>query len=224
MAMLGGLPLIVRVVKQARKATILDDVIVATDDQRIADAVKSYGGDAVVTPGRFACGSDRIAFVAKGKRADVVVNIQGDEPMIAPEVIMKVANLLIDNPRAVMSTACSRITSLHDATNPDVVKVVMAKDGRALYFSRGLIPWHDSTMYDSAPVFRHIGIYGFTAEFLQIFASLERTPLEKIEGLEQLRALEHGHNIHCIKTQQVFSGIDSQEDLFRAEKMLENLR
>jgi len=228
LALLGGLPIIVRVFKQAEKSTTLDDVIVATDDQRIVDTVIKHGGKAVITDGGFSCGSDRVAWAARDIKTDLVINIQGDEPMLSPEVIDKVADYLIDNPKAVMSTACSRITDISEIDNPDVVKVVLARDSHALYFSRSKIPWFDNIdeqiNADSVNVYRHIGIYGFTSEFLQVFASLNQTPLEKTEKLEQLRALENGYNIYSIKTSHTFLGIDSREDLFRAEKMLENQR
>lgn len=226
--MLGELPVIVRVVKQAQKSTVLDDVIVATDDQRISDAVTKHGGKAVITSGNFSCGSDRVAAVAKDYKTDLVVNVQGDEPFLSPEVIDKVVNCLIDNPKAVMSTAYSPIHDFSEIDNPDIVKVALAKDGQALYFSRSRIPWFDNgiDIFESKKitVFRHIGIYGFTSEFLQTFASLNRTPLEKTESLEQLRALENGYKIYCVKSSREFLGIDSQEDLFRAEKILESLR
>jgi 3-deoxy-manno-octulosonate cytidylyltransferase (CMP-KDO synthetase) len=228
LATLGGLPIIVRVFRQAQKSTILDDVMVATDDHRIAEAVIKHGGKAVITSGNFTCGTERVASAAKGAKADIIINIQGDEPLLSPEVIDKVANCLIDNPKAVMSTACSPIKNFSEIDNPDIVKVVLAKDRRALYFSRSRIPWSDGKIDGFNPssitILRHIGIYGFTAEFLQIFASLKQTPLEKAESLEQLRALENGYDIYCVKTSHVFLGIDSQEDLFNAEKMLESLR
>ncbi|MCD6163650.1 MAG: 3-deoxy-manno-octulosonate cytidylyltransferase [candidate division Zixibacteria bacterium] len=228
LATLAGLPIIVRVIKQAQKATILDDVIVATDDERIAEVVRKHEGKAVITSGKFSCGTDRIASVAKNLKADIVMNIQGDEPMLSPEVITKTANYLIDNPKAVMSTACSKITDFSEIDNPNDVKVVIAKDNRALYFSRSRLPWFENkngqTGSDLPEIYRHIGIYSFTAEFLQTFASLKQTPLELTEGLEQLRALENGYDIYCLKASQVFSGIDSREDLSRAEKILQNLR
>jgi 3-deoxy-manno-octulosonate cytidylyltransferase (CMP-KDO synthetase) len=228
LALLGGLPIVVRVFQQAQKSTILDDVLVATDDQRIAGEVVKHGGKAVITTGNFTCGTDRVAAVAKNIKADIVVNIQGDELILAPEIIDKVANCLIDNPKAVMSTACNPIKDMNEVNNPDVVKVVLAKDKRALYFSRSRIPWFDSRLNEvvpsSVPVYHHIGIYGFTSEFLQTFATLKQTPLEKAESLEQLRALENGYQIHCVITPYVFLGINSQEDLFEAEKMLEQLR
>lgn len=227
LAVLGGLPIIVRVINQAKKATILDDVLVATDDERIYDTVLRHGGKAVMTDASFTCGSERVAHVAKPMKADIVINIQGDEPLISPLVIEKVVNVLIDNPRAQMSTACSPISSYEEIDNPNVVKVVLDKNSRALYFSRSRIPWFDkqdkNISLRSLPIYHHFGIYGFTSEFLQTFAALGPSRLEKVESLEQLRVLENGYDIYCVIAAQAFSGIDSQEDLFKAEKILESL-
>jgi 3-deoxy-manno-octulosonate cytidylyltransferase (CMP-KDO synthetase) len=227
LALLGGLPIIVRVYNQAKKATILDDIIVATDDKRIYDAVLEHDGKAVMTDGTFTCGSERVAYAAKQLKADIIINIQGDEPLISPAVIEKVANLLIDNPKAKMSTACSPISSFEEIDNPNVVKLVLDKNNRALYFSRSRIPWFDTSDKDISlsklPIYHHFGIYGFTAEFLQTFVSLGQSSLEKIESLEQLRVLENGYDIYCAIASQIYSGIDSQEDLFKAEQILESM-
>ena len=225
LAMLGGLPIIVRVVNQARKARLLDEVMVATDDNRIAEAVIAHGGRAVLADGDFACGSERVAFAAKNLEADIVVNIQGDEPLIAPEVIDKVASCLIENPVDVMSSAVAPFDNPTDADNPNNVKAVLAKDGRALYFSRSRIPYWAAfdkgiNQRSDTPLYRHIGIYGFTREFLQTFAALGRSPLEIAENLEQLRALENGYAIRCVVVKQEFSSIDSLEDLKTAERRL----
>ena len=199
----------------------------ATDDQRIYDTVIEHEGRAVITDSSYTCGSERVAQVAKDLKADIVVNIQGDEPLISPLVIEKVANVLIDNPKAQMSTACSPISNFEEIDNPNVVKVVLDKNNRALYFSRSRIPWFDkndkNVSLRSLPIYHHFGIYGFTSEFLQTFASLGQSRLEKVESLEQLRVLENGYDIYCVIATQVFSGIDSQEDLFKAEKILESL-
>ncbi len=227
LAVLGGLPIIVRVYNQAKKATILDDVIVATDDQRIADIVTQHKGKVVMPTGNFTCGSERVAAVAKNLKADIVLNIQGDEPLISPQVIEKVANYLIDNPKALMTTACSPIRNYEDIDNPNIVKVVLDKNNRALYFSRSRIPWFDGKAADfkrgAMPIYHHFGIYGFTSDFLQVFVSMKQSRLEKMESLEQLRALENGYDIYCITGTQIYSGIDSQEDLFKAEQMLESM-
>ncbi len=227
LALLGGVPIIVRVYNQAKKATILDDVIVATNDQRIFDTVDKNGGKAMMTSGKFCCGSERIAHVAKEIKGDLYINIQGDEPLISPAVIEKTANVLIDNPKALMSSACSKISSYDELNNPNIVKVVLDKNNRALYFSRSRIPWFDEKDKEVSmrklPIYRHFGIYGFTSEFLQTFAKLGQSVLERIESLEQLRVLENGYDIYCVIASQVFSGIDTQEDLFKAEQILESL-
>ena len=226
--MLDGIPIIVRVYQQAQKATVLDDLFVATDDRRIAVAVIHHGGKAVMATGSFTCGSERVAAAARDSKADIVINIQGDEPLLAPGTIEKVADCLIDNPKAVMSTACCPINDFAELTNINIVKTVLARDGRALYFSRNPIPWFNtdesSWIISRVPCYHHVGLYGFAAEFLQVFASLEPTILEKAEQLEQLRALEHGYDIYCVVVKQIFSGIDTQEDLFRAEKIIESMR
>ncbi|MCP4580369.1 MAG: 3-deoxy-manno-octulosonate cytidylyltransferase [candidate division Zixibacteria bacterium] len=228
LATLGGLPIVVRVYNQAKKATIFDDVIVATDDQRIFDTVSQHDGKVVMTTGNYICGSERVAAVAKDLKADIFVNIQGDEPLISPQIIEKVANCLIDNPKALMSTACSPITDIEEIDNPNVVKVVMDKNNRALYFSRSRVPWFETRGREidlkTIPIFHHFGIYGFTAEFLQKFRSLGQSNLEIIESLEQLRALENGYDIYCVSSKQIYTGIDSQEDLFKAEQLLEGMR
>jgi len=228
LALLGNIPIIVRVMRQAQKASIIDDVIVATDDLRIAEAVTKYGGKIAITKGNFTCGSERVAAVAKDLKADIILNIQGDEPLLSPEVIDKVAGCLIDNSKAVMSTACSTFADMANVDNPDIVKVVLDKAGKALYFSRSRIPWSVNEKGLESPVhfniYRHIGIYGFTPKFLQTFASLKRTPLETVESLEQLRALENGYDIFCVICKHLTLGIDTQEDLLKAEKMLDNLR
>jgi 3-deoxy-manno-octulosonate cytidylyltransferase (CMP-KDO synthetase) len=227
LALLGGLPIIVRVYNQARKATILDEVIVATDDHRIYDTVIEHDGRAVITSGSFVCGSERVASVAKDIKADIIINIQGDEPFISPMVIEKVANVLIDNPRAKMSTACSPICGIDEINNPNVAKLVLDKNKRALYFSRSRIPWFNETDKDinlnTLPIYHHFGIYGFTSEFLQTYVKLGQSKLEEIESLEQLRVLENGYDIYCVIASQIYSGIDSQEDLFKAEQILESM-
>ena len=228
LALLDGIPIIVRVYQQAQKATVLDDLFVAADDQRIADAVDRYGGKATIVTGGFTCGSERVAAAARDLKADIVINIQGDEPLLAPGTIEKVADCLIDNPKAVMSTACCPFNDIAEMSNINMVKTVLARDGRALYFSRNPIPWFSRDMSDwtmgQLRGYHHVGLYGFTAEFLQVFASLEQTVLEKTEQLEQLRALEHGYDIHCVIVKQIFSGIDTQEDLFNAEKIMGSMR
>lgn len=208
----------------------VNEVYVATDDKRIGEAVTNHGGKVIYTDGSYVCGSDRIAAAIKGINADYVINLQGDEPLIKPETIDSVAGVLIDSPVEVMSTACSVMENYQQADNPNVVKVVLTKDGHALYFSRSRIPFWSA--YDKAnprpeifqPVYRHIGIYGFTAEFIHKFAGWSRSPLEITENLEQLRALENGYSIKCVVSEQEFLGIDTPEDLPAAEKRLALLK
>ncbi len=226
LAILGGLPIIVRVYQQAAKATTVSEVYVATDDKRIGEAVSGHGGKVIYTDGSYICGSDRIAAAIKGIKADFVINLQGDEPLIKPETIDSVVKVLLDNPAEAMSTSCSVMENYQQADNPNIVKVVLSKDGHALYFSRSRIPYWSA--YDKAnprpevlqPIYRHIGIYGFTADFIRRFAGLPRSPLEIAENLEQLRALENGYSIKCVISEQEFLGIDTPEDLPAAEKRL----
>ena len=224
--MLGGIPIIARVYNQAAKAANVSDVYVATDDKRIGEAVISHGGKVIYTQGDYVCGSDRVAAAMTGISADYVVNLQGDEPLIRPETIDAVVKTLMDNSSEVMSTACCELKDYQQAENPNIVKVVMAKDGHAMYFSRGRIPYWsaydkaDSETMEKPPIYRHIGVYGFTADFLRKYSSWRRSPLEVSENLEQLRALENGYSIKCVITEHEFLGIDTPEDLVAAEKRL----
>jgi 3-deoxy-manno-octulosonate cytidylyltransferase (CMP-KDO synthetase) len=219
LALIAGVPLIVRVMWAAQKARYVSDVYVATDDRRIAQAVESFNGKTYLSQKAHATGSDRIAEMAATLECDYVVNLQGDEPFLSPTFIDKVIEAL-DNPDVVMSSACSPITDLSDCENPNVVKVVLDKNYDALYFSRSPIPFPRSHDGSGAPFYRHIGIYGFKRDFLLKFAALERTQLEKCESLEQLRALEHGYKIRVLITDSEFVGIDSPDDIARAEEIL----
>lgn len=226
LAKLRGVPIVVRVLNQARKSQYLARVVVATDDERILEVVEEYGGEAILTRGDFACGSDRVAAAARNFSADIVLNIQGDEPLIRPEVLDQVVEILSDNDRAVMSSVCCRIKEEIEYHDPNVVKVTLGINGRALYFSRSPIPYlalHSESAgrrHLRDICYRHIGVYGFRYDFLQKFAALKQTQLELAESLEQLRALEHGYDIYCAVTEQPFSGIDTPADLEKAEKLL----
>jgi 3-deoxy-manno-octulosonate cytidylyltransferase (CMP-KDO synthetase) len=220
LAPLGGVPLVVRVYRSAAKSNLLKEVYVATDDARIKSVVEEFGGNVILTSSEHATGSDRVAEAARGiPDADPVVNIQGDEPFITGEVIDKVVAAL-DDPDIVMSTACSSFSDLGDADNPNVVKVVLDRNGFALYFSRSRIPFDRAGHAGMSNTYRHLGIYGFRRDFLMTFSALKRTALEKTEGLEQLRALEHGYRIKTEVFEIDFPGIDSEEDLARAEGLL----
>jgi 3-deoxy-manno-octulosonate cytidylyltransferase (CMP-KDO synthetase) len=225
LASIHGKPMIQHVYERARSSQLLTDVVVATDDDRIADAVASFGGKAVMTPVNAQSGSDRIAMAARSITADIVVNIQGDEPMIPAEMIDATIQLLVDNPAAVAATVVKRITSDEELQNPNVVKVVLSLDNRALYFSRAPIPFirdngDQSGMAARHLYYKHHGLYVYCAGFLQTFASLPPTPLELSEKLEQLRILEHGYSIHVAITQLDSISVDTPADLERAAAMM----
>ena len=220
LALLGGVPMVVRVLQTARNSRLLFDAYVATDDQRIASVVKEHGGKVVMTSGNHASGSDRVAEAAsKLPACELVINIQGDEAFISADIIDRVVTAL-DEPGVSMSTACAPIVNEADADDPNVIKVVLDKDSHALYFSRSRIPYDRTGKPGSAGLYRHIGIYGFKADFLIKYASKDRTPLEISEGLEQLRALENGYSIKTIVVDGEFPGIDTREDLFKAQELL----
>jgi 3-deoxy-manno-octulosonate cytidylyltransferase (CMP-KDO synthetase) len=218
LALIAGVPLIVRVIQTARKSRHINEVMVITDDERIASVVERYDGQAFLSAKEHATGSDRVAELAEKLDYDYVINLQGDEPSLSPVVIDKVAEAL-DDPEVIMSSACSPMNDRSEADNPNVVKVVLDDNSDALYFSRSRIPYRRVDNGPAAPIYRHIGIYGFKRDFLLKFAAYERTPLEISESLEQLRALEHGHKIRVLIVESEFSGIDSPEDLVRVEEI-----
>jgi 3-deoxy-manno-octulosonate cytidylyltransferase (CMP-KDO synthetase) len=219
LALIAGVPLIVRVMQTARDAGRISDVLVVTDDERIAQAVQHHDGAAILSAKEHATGSDRIAEIARTLDSEYVVNLQGDEPFLPAHVIDKVVAAL-DIPEVVMSSACSPIKEGSEADNPNVVKVVLDDNGDALYFSRSRIPYFRADDGLAATTYRHIGIYGYKRDFLMKFSSYGRTPLEISESLEQLRVLEHGHKIRVLIVESEFTGIDSPEDIVRAEQIL----
>ena len=215
---LEGKSMIQRVWEQASKAKCLDDLVVATDDVRILKKVKSFGGRAVLTSRRHPSGTDRIAEAVKGSRYETIVNIQGDEPLLPPSLIEQAVAALAYDSNAVMGTLRKRFADSKEAQSPQVVKVVVDKNNNALYFSRSLIPYPRT----GSPVFyKHIGIYAYRREFLNTYSKLRPTPLEKFEGLEQLRVLEHGFKIKAFETRLDSISVDTSED---AEKVKELIR
>jgi 3-deoxy-manno-octulosonate cytidylyltransferase (CMP-KDO synthetase) len=224
LADIAGLPMVVRVAQRAEQSSAAQ-VVVAADSERIADACSRHGVRAVLTRVDHASGSDRLA-EACGHLGlagdDVVVNVQGDEPLIAPALIDAVAALLEARREASMSTAAHPIASVADFINPNVVKVVLQANGLALYFSRATIPWWRdgfaagvNALPDPAPL-RHVGIYGYRASFLLDFPQLPAAPVESCEALEQLRALWHGHRIAVhVSDAAPGAGVDTPEDLER---------
>lgn len=228
LADIGGLPMIVRVAQRAEQSGAAQ-VVVAADDRGIADACSAHGVRVVLTRPDHPSGSDRLAEACEQLGLagdDVVVNVQGDEPLIAPALIDAVAALLRERPQASMSTAAHPIASLEEFTNPNVVKVVLQADGLALYFSRAPIPWDRDAFAQGiralpqpAPL-RHVGIYGYRAGFLRAFPRMPQAPVESCEALEQLRALWHGHRIAVHVTQEApGAGVDTPEDLERVRAL-----
>jgi len=216
---IGGVPMIVRVWRQAAKMTTADRVVVATDDPRIADAVTAAGGEAVMTRSDHPSGTDRIAEVAAKLDADIVVNVQGDEPFLDPTAVDAVVAALIDRPDIPVATLCTAIDA-DEAADPNVTKVVRAVDGTALYFSKAPIPHDRDGDAPDRPLYKHLGVYVFRRDFLLRYAAMAPTPLERCEKLEQLRILENGEKILCIATPYDSLGVDSQSDLERAEAHL----
>ena len=206
-----GKPMICRVWERARRAEKPERVIVATDDQRIYDAVRKDGGEAMLTRADHPTGTDRLAEVAQAHAAvDLIVNVQGDEPLIEPSVIDELIALFEADENLQMATVMTRMEDEEEQKNPNNVKVVVDKLGYALYFSRSLLPYPRAA---AAPVYKHIGIYAYRRDFLLHYARLAPTPLEKAESLEQLRALENGYGIRVLETASRFIGVDTPEDL-----------
>lgn len=211
-----GKAMIQHVYDNISKSPVLTDLIVATDDQRVHDTVKRFGGKAVLTSKEHTTGTDRVAEVARSLAADVVVNIQGDEPFILPGMIDEIVSPFSDNPDLCICTLMHRVNNKKDFDNPNVVKVVADLSGYALYFSRSLIPYPRND--NNHRVFEHIGLYAYNREFLLTFSALPQTPLEKLEMLEQLRALENGYKIKIIETKEPYIplSVDTPEDLNKA--------
>lgn len=215
LAGIAGKSLIERVYSRTVQAD-LRKVIVATDDMRIADEVRSFGGNYVLT-GEHPSGTDRIAEAVKNEKCDIVVNVQGDEPLIEPEIINTVIRALKKNKSADASTAAAKIVDPREITDPNVVKVVFTADGRALYFSRSTIPFSRN---ENQVYYKHIGIYGYRKEFLKTFVALPRSSMEVSESLEQLRLLENGYHIQVSIVDYNPIGVDTPEDVQRVEDVI----
>ncbi len=219
LALIAGKPLVQRVYEQARKATRLDAVVVATDDQRIADAVRGFAGAVAMTSPNCPSGTDRAAEVARQFACEFIVNIQGDEPLMRPEMIDQLVDGLAADPHCAMATLARRIESADALANPNIVKVTFAANGNALYFSRHPIPYVRDTG-TKTDHFKHLGIYAYRREFLLKFVTLLPSSLEKTEKLEQLRALENGFAIKVLVTPHDSVGVDTPEDVKRVEEIL----
>lgn len=219
---LAGRPMIEHVYRRAAAARHVDAVLVATDDRRIADAVTKFGGDVRMTRSNHATGTDRIAEVAETLDCDLIVNLQGDEPLIDPAAIDEAIEPFRNDPELNITSLCRSFHAADDVRDPHIVKVVTNLHGFALYFSRAPVPYvrDPSGINVVAAPFKHIGLYVQRREFLLKIASLEPTPLERAEALEQLRALEHGFAIRMVETKHDSIGVDTPEDLERVRRVL----
>ncbi len=224
---LKGKPMIQRVYEQAMKATKLNRVVVATDDERVEKVVKRFGGEVVMTPSEIPTGSDRVAAVADKIDGNIFVNIQGDEPLIHPKMIIEGVSVLADDPDVRVGTLIRRIQDPAELASPAVVKVVRDTRGDALYFSRSPIPFlrdeKDRTAWVAREeYYKHIGLYVFRRDFLKEFSLLQRGRLERTEMLEQLRILEAGYRIRTGVTDYDSIPVDTQDDVVKVLRLIED--
>ena len=223
-----GRPMVLRVVDQAKKVAGFDDLCVATDDERIAEVCRAEGVDVVMTHADHPSGTDRLSEVARIKgwaSEDIVVNVQGDEPLLPAQLVQQVAQLLQSQPESSMSTLCEPIHSLEEFKRDSIVKVVMSKYNQALYFSRATIPYdRDGAQQEVQSLhpqaYRHLGLYAYRVNLLQEYVSWDMGVLEQLESLEQLRVLENGHRIAiAVAEANLPPGVDTQADLDRLNEM-----
>jgi 3-deoxy-manno-octulosonate cytidylyltransferase (CMP-KDO synthetase) len=219
---LAGKPMVQRVYEQAKLAQTVHRVLVATDDQRIVDAVLAFGGEARMTRSDHRSGTERIAEVAAHEPGDVFVNVQGDEPLISPVAIDTAVAALLEDPPAPIATVATPIRHVPDIMDPNVVKTVLDFDSNALYFSRAPIPWvRDTQQKVHVKYWKHLGLYVFQRDALLEYPTLPRGELEKIEQLEQLRWLENGWRIRVAEVEHDAVSVDVPEDVTRVEKLLQ---
>ena len=222
---LNGKTMIERVYEQVKQARLVGQILVATDDDRIMEAVRSFGGNAVLTDPSLPSGSDRVAAAVENSGADIIVNVQGDEPLIPPAMIDETIQNLIETPEAGVSTPARVITDAGDIANPNCVKVVTDMRGRAMYFSRSPVPYirdeNKTSRWPEAYTFlKHFGLYVYRRHILEEFVKLERTPLERAEQLEQLRLLENGIWVQVVITRYESLPVDTAEDADYIRKIL----
>jgi 3-deoxy-manno-octulosonate cytidylyltransferase (CMP-KDO synthetase) len=235
LADIGGVPLVIATARQVSKARMVGRVIIATDDGRIEETARSYGFETAMTSAEHASGSDRVAEAAKGlPEGSVIVNVQGDEPLISPETIDQAVAAMMEGDADIV-TVSEPIVNFEEALDSSVVKAVVGANGRALYFSRSAVPFirdaslrHGGTLADALmrePELlrhfrKHVGLYVYTREYLIKFTSLARSPLEQLEMLEQLRALENGARIRVVESRGRSIGVDTEKDLARVREIL----
>jgi 3-deoxy-manno-octulosonate cytidylyltransferase (CMP-KDO synthetase) len=216
-----GKSMIQRVYEQGKKSHLLNDVVVAADDNKIIENVKSFGGKAILTSKRHKSGTDRICEVLESYRCDIAVNIQGDEPMISPYDIDRAIKPMLKDKMIDVSTLAIRIYDAEEISDPNNVKVVFGDNRIALYFSRSVIPYNRDSE-KKINYYKHIGLYVYRYKVLQEFRNLKQSKLEKAEKLEQLRLLENGYRIYVELTKNNTIGIDTAEDLKRIKNILES--
>mgnify|MGYP005640055545 FL=1 len=227
LALIKGKPMIQWVFEQTSKAKSVSEVIVATDDSRILDTVNNFGGNAIMTSANHESGTDRVAEVIRNKNCEIVVNVQGDEPLIPPVNIDLVVQPLLEGIPESTVTLKILIKSYDNLMDRNITKVVVNKSSSALYFSKAMIPWDRDDIIQNSSVdplkpfwYKHIGLYAYRKNFLMEFGSLPSSSLEQIEKLEQLRILENGYNIKVVETNLDSIGVDCKEDLVVIEKRL----
>ncbi len=219
--LIAGKPLVQHVWERVSRCKKLDDIAIATDDERIYEAAIAFGAKAIMTSPNHPSGSDRLAEAVQSfPNATHVINIQGDEPLINPDLIDRLAEALVSDDGISMATVVCPIHDEEDLNNPNIVKVALTTTGDALYFSRSVIPYARNPRV--APALRHLGIYAYRRDFLENYVRWEPTPLEKTESLEQLRALENGARIKVIMTDHVSVGVDTPEQADQVERILLN--
>lgn len=217
-----GKPMIWHVWERAKQAAVLDDLIIACDDERVARVAEEFGAKVAFTAKAHASGTDRICEVINPLDVKIVINIQGDEPLIHPTMIDAVARALLDDSSISMATVMKNIEEPRVINDPNVVKVVIDKNNFAVYFSRSPIPFHAEESEIKLPIyFKHIGLYGYTKDFLFVYKNLPVSYLEKVERLEQLRVLEEGFRIKVIETKYDTIGVDTPEDLEKVKEYLQ---
>jgi 3-deoxy-manno-octulosonate cytidylyltransferase (CMP-KDO synthetase) len=217
--------MIQHVYERASQVSLFQEVIVATDDERIYQTVREFDGQVRMTSPEHQTGTDRIAEVARSLDADIVVNVQGDEPLIQPDMIARAIHPLLHDPEIAIGTLKHKIKTPDELFDPNVVKVITDLRDRALYFSRSPIPYIKgkdmrAEGFRAFPFFRHIGLYVFRRDFLLHFVTLPQSPLELVEGLEQLRALEHGYVITVVETSYQSIGVDTPEDVEKVMRLI----
>lgn len=220
LALIGGKPMLQHVWERARQAQLVQRVLVATDDQRIRQAVEGWGGEAVMTRAEHGSGTERLAEVAARLEAEVFVNVQGDEPLMDPAAIDAAVEGLLADREAPVATLCTAILHAPDIVDPNVVKVALDFEGHALYFSRAPIPWVRDQSVARPRHWKHLGLYVYRREALLEFPTLPPGELERVEQLEQLRWLENGYRIRVVETSYDAVSVDVPADIVRVEELL----